>query len=307
MKKTFSISEAISFGWNTFKSNWKFWVVAFMLAMLSRSLSYQRTYTTTNGYKDENNVTPTIDHNNNGSELKSNTTRMLNLGKFEPSVLGVSSASENENSFWAKYFWLLIPFIVIAIVVSVPALILMVLVPVIFRMGYINLTLDAARKKDLYYKTLLNQVSFNKALRLVAAQVLAFLIILIGLIFFIVPGIIFALKYFFVSTILVDQDLKIGESLRKSSQLTKGVRFELLLLSFVFLLVSILGLLALGVGFLPALIVIYLADAYVYNQLLEQSGMQVDHKSTEIPLPPVTSGSLLAENLSVQDSLTVTE
>src|SRR3990167_4527856 len=35
MNKTFSISEAISFGWNTFKSNWKFWVLAWGLAFMS--------------------------------------------------------------------------------------------------------------------------------------------------------------------------------------------------------------------------------------------------------------------------------
>ncbi len=309
MKKTFSISEAISFGWNTFKSNWKFWIVASVLVMAANSanFSYENTYRGNLIPKNTSNTNSNLNYKNPSSDQKVGSLTFLNMQNSKPNVLGKSTVVGEGPSTLPKSFLSILPIIVIALIVLLPFMILMSLARVIFRMGFINLTLDAVRNKDLYYKTLLNQVSFKKALRLIGAEFLVGLLVIIGSIFFIIPGIMLSLKYFFVGEIMVDQDTKIGESLKRSSDLTKGVRFKLLLLIFTFLLVGFLGLLALGVGIFPAAIVINLAKVYVYNKLLEQSGMQVNQKSTEVPLPPITSGSLLAENLPVQDSLTVTE
>lgn len=303
MKKTFSISEAISFGWNTFKSNWKFWVIAFLIAGVATGSS---------GLSGVGNL--------NRSGSKKNSSFNKNLNQNLPSqqnpvdfneVLGVSTASGrlivSDKKPSANLMFVLITFAIIAVVGFLAFGFIGILVSTALRMGYIDLTLDAARNKQVYYKTILNQMSLKKAYRFLIANFLVSLNVVIGLILFIIPGILYALKYYYVSYLVVDKDMKPREAMKESSKLTKGVRFKLLSLSFVFGLISILGILVFGVGVIPASIVISIANAYVFNKLLEQSGMQADLKSTEIPLPTVNSGNLLADNLSIQDSLTVTE
>jgi hypothetical protein len=346
-KKTFSISEAISFGWNTFKSNWKFWIVATLIVGMS---------TGSPGLSSVGNL------NKSSSTQTSSVTKTLNQDLPYPpypvdfdKVLGVSHPIEldppsikQESPISNSPVLTLIPYIIVAFILFLAVGVVGVLISIVFRMGYINLTLDAVRNKDIYYKTILNQVSLKKAWRFLIAGLRVLLImlpfILLSLVplyiilsvyfiemlmsyggwsfsdlspswpiyiswflLFFIPGIILALKYSMVPFVLVDLDKTPSEAMKISSKLTKNVRFKVLKFWFVSCLVMMLGLLAFGVGVIPASIVISLAYAYVYNKLLEQSAGQADQKSTDIPLPPVNSGSLLAENLSIQDSLTVTK
>ena len=68
--------------------------------------------------------------------------------------------------------------------------------------------------------------TFSKGLhyfwRMLGLEVLIGLIVVGGLILLIVPGIIFLRRYFLAPYFMVDQDLGIRESLRKSSTATKG-------------------------------------------------------------------------------------
>lgn len=330
MKKTFSISEAISFGWNTFKSNWKFWIVVSLIVGMatgSSSLSgvgsissslfktstpsvpYESDFDDSTDINTRLNRTPGIDYD--GSMLKGSER-----------VLGISdSAVEDysDRSPLSKIIWLLIPFGIVTFVGFLAFALTGVLVSFVFRMGYINLTLDAVRNKDVYYKTILNQVSLKKAYRFLIANFLVTLNVTIGLILFIIPGILYALKYYYVSYLIVDRDMKPREAMKESSKLTKGVRFKILLLSIVFGLVAVLGFLAFGVGIIPASVVISIANSYIFNKLLEQSEPANVPESpvlsptpaVEVPLPSsnevpsVNSGNLLAENQTLDDSLSI--
>lgn len=94
---------------------------------------------------------------------------------------------------------------------------------------------------DLLYKPL---DDFSYALRIIGAALLIGLIVALGTILFIVPGIILALMYSQTIRILAD-DKKIGiaEAMTKSKELMNGHKWELLVfhLSFIghFLLVAI--------------------------------------------------------------------
>lgn len=348
MKKTFSISEAISFGWNTFKSNWKFWIVVSLIVGMSAGspgFSYTRNI---NKSKSTNTTTASkITYQN-----LPNTLLPVDFNK----VLGVSTVNEklpiSDKELSPIIIFLLIPFVIVTAVGFLAVGVVGFLISIVFRMGYINLTLDAVRNKDVYYKTILNQVSLKKAQRFLIAGlkvlliILPFILLSVGPLFialslqafplgsvtpggwvlaifafllFSIPGIILALKYSMVPFVLVDLDKTPSEAMKMSRKLTKNVKFKLLGFWFVCGLVMMLGLLVFGVGVIPASIVVSLAHAYVYNKLLEQSEPAVIPESpvlsptpaVEVPLPSsnevpsVNSGNLLAENQTLDDSLSI--
>lgn len=276
MKKTFSITEALSFGWLTLKSNWKFWVIALLLSFgikASSGFSYENVFSNNSKQLQTTvNSSTTIPGNStNGLDYTDQYyENLLNFNNLGSNVLGVSTQDQSNLNRLTRPLLVAAIVGVVVFIATLPLTFLIGLVSVILKMGYINLTLDAARGEQVYYKTLLNQVSLKKAIRLLTAQFLTGLLSVVGLVLFIVPGVIFMLKYSLVSYVIVDQDAKIGEALKKSSELTKGVRTKLLGLFLVYLLLLAVGFLALGYGVIAAMIVISLSSAYVYNELLKQ-------------------------------------
>jgi uncharacterized membrane protein len=88
-----------------------------------------------------------------------------------------------------------------------------------------------------------------------------------GLIFFIIPGIYFATKYWFAPYIYVDKRIGVIESFKESAKLTKGIKWQLFLLLILQMLICIGGALALLVGLVIAIPINYLSDVYVYRKL----------------------------------------
>jgi len=315
MKKTFSISEAISFGWRTFKSNWKFWIVASLITGMATGSS----------------SLPGVGNLNRSSSTQTSSITKT-VGRDLPypkepiiydKVLGASTAVQklpmSDKGQSSNSMFILIPFVIITVVGFVAVGVIGILVSTALRMGYVNLTLDSARNKQVYYKTILNQMSLKKAWRFLIANFLVTLNIIVGLILFIIPGILYALKYYFVSYLIVDKDMKPREAMKESGRLTKGVRFKLVSLTVVYFLIAILGFLVFGVGVIPASIVISIANAYIFNKLLEQSEPAVvppspiipDVPAIETPLlpsievPSINSGNLLAENQTLNESSSI--
>ncbi|MBP7786032.1 hypothetical protein KA062_02130 [Patescibacteria group bacterium] len=315
MKKTFSISEAISFGWRTFKSNWKFWIVASLITGMATGSS----------------SLPGVGNLNRSSSTQTSSITKT-VGRDLPypkepiiydKVLGASTAVQklpmSDKGQSSNSMFILIPFVIITVVGFVAVGVIGILVSTALRMGYVNLTLDSVRNKQVYYKTILNQMSLKKAWRFLIANFLVTLNIIVGLILFIIPGILYALKYYFVSYLIVDKDMKPREAMKESGRLTKGVRFKLVSLTVVYFLIAILGFLVFGVGVIPASIVISIANAYIFNKLLEQSEPAVvppspiipDVPAIETPLPPsievpsINSGNLLAENQTLNESSSI--
>lgn len=89
----------------------------------------------------------------------------------------------------------------------------------------------------------------------------------IGLVFFIIPGVIIALIWFFYGYNIVDKGDSMGEAFARSNQLTKGRKLELFAFGLVLILLNILGLLLLIVGVLITAAISLIAVAYVYRRL----------------------------------------
>jgi uncharacterized membrane protein len=87
----------------------------------------------------------------------------------------------------------------------------------------------------------------------------------------VITTIYLALKLMFAQYALVDKNCGIIESLKLSSQMTKGVKWQLIVLGLALLGITILGVLALVVGLFIAIPITMIATAAVYLQLAGQT------------------------------------
>lgn len=93
------------------------------------------------------------------------------------------------------------------------------------------------------------------------------ILVSLGTCFFIIPGIIFALKFGLWEQVLVDQNTGILESFKISNTITQGSRWHIFGLIFIFILFNLLSMLFLGLGFLITYPACILAQTYVYRKL----------------------------------------
>lgn len=141
----------------------------------------------------------------------------------------------------------------------------------IIAMGIINISLKfvegkTPKLKDIYYtKNLFN---------FILASVIRAIIIFAGLILFIIPGIIFSIKLQYSQYLIVDKNLDAIDSIKKSWEMTKGVKWNLFLLGLILGLINILGILALLVGILITVPLTLVANAYVYRKLYSQINLK---------------------------------
>ncbi len=107
------------------------------------------------------------------------------------------------------------------------------------------------------------------------ASTLFFLVVALGYILLIIPGVYFSIKYSYYSYLIVDKNAGVLESISKSGEITKGVIWQLILFGLVGVLILIVGFLALGIGLFVAIPTVGLASAYVYRILSAQASSQV--------------------------------
>jgi hypothetical protein len=100
-----------------------------------------------------------------------------------------------------------------------------------------------------------------------AVKILTGIIVVIGLVLLIVPGIIAALALIFATYLVIDKNLGPIEAIKESVRITKGHRWQLFLLALALIGINILGALALMVGLLVTIPVSLLAVAHAYRKL----------------------------------------
>jgi uncharacterized membrane protein len=120
--------------------------------------------------------------------------------------------------------------------------------------------------KDLYYITKL----FNFML----ATLIKGFIVIVGLLLFIIPGIIFSIKLQYTEYFIVDKKMDAIDAIKASWEITKGVKGNLFLLGLLLGLINILGFLCLIVGLVITVPLSMVANAYVYRKLISQSSLK---------------------------------
>lgn len=157
-------------------------------------------------------------------------------------------------------------------------------------MGSIRIALTVVDGNTPAYRQLLSE--HRKLFRYIAVNFLVGIIVFVGLLLFIIPGVIWALKYQFATYLIIDRNQSVFQAIHNSGNLTKGHKWQLFLLAIIYFLINILGVLALGIGLVVAMPVVFISITHIYRQLLEQA---TKHKSPSAPdpnLPPNVSPGL---------------
>jgi hypothetical protein len=124
----------------------------------------------------------------------------------------------------------------------------------------------------------------KKLLPAIGASILYALMVGIGLLLLIVPGIYLAMRYGQYMTAIVDRNLGVMESFEYSSSITTNNRMNLFLLALLGILIMIAGCLALCVGIFFAIPVIWLGWIVAYRWMQYGHRAALDHHGTTTPM-----------------------
>lgn len=153
--------------------------------------------------------------------------------------------------------------------VAIPLRIVLQLWQWFLLLGFLRIALKLCDGQDAAFADLFSGGHFF--LPYVVGTILYGLIGLGGMILLIVPGIIWLIQFSFYSYLIVDKGLKAVDSLKASSAVTKGARWQLFVFGLLIGLINIAGALCLLVGLLVTIPLTLLAMAHAYRQLLAQS------------------------------------
>lgn len=103
--------------------------------------------------------------------------------------------------------------------------------------------------------------------KFLVAQFLVGIIVFLGFILLIVPGVIAVLMLIFALYIVIDKELGPIKAMKKSAQITRGSRWELLLLVLLAIVINIVGVLAIFVGLFVSIPITTLAIVHAYRTL----------------------------------------
>lgn len=136
----------------------------------------------------------------------------------------------------------------------------LVLIPVGAGYAWVNLKAvrgEPFRIQDMFF-------AYQRITDILLAYLLVGLIVGIGFVLLIVPGVIFACRLVFVPYLIMDEKLEALEAIRKSWHMTKGKAGTIFLMAIVSLFIIIGGVICLLVGVIPAAMWISLAFASIY-------------------------------------------
>lgn len=101
-------------------------------------------------------------------------------------------------------------------------------------------------------------------------KILYGLIVLVGLLLLIVPGVIWAYMFLYVGFLTIDKGLSPIAALQESRVITHGYKMDLFLFSLAVAGLNIVGVICLFVGLFVTVPVTLMASAYVYRKLCPQ-------------------------------------
>jgi uncharacterized membrane protein len=103
----------------------------------------------------------------------------------------------------------------------------------------------------------------------ILASILFYVGFVVGLILLVVPGIIFAVVYGFYGFVIAERGdgVTVTEALKRSADITRGHRWQLVGLAIIVFLINVVGFLACGIGLIFTSGISILAWAYAYRTL----------------------------------------
>jgi uncharacterized membrane protein len=135
-------------------------------------------------------------------------------------------------------------------------------------LGIVRISLDYYDERESSVTTLFS--CWPLLGRDIAASILYWLMCAIGLLFFVVPGIYFAITYGFYHYAIVDKNAGVFEAFRISKEITYGSKMDLLALVFLLWMIRWISLTIFGLTLFIIVPAVGLTYAYVYRKLAEK-------------------------------------
>lgn len=138
------------------------------------------------------------------------------------------------------------------------------IVSMILSLGLIRVALKVTRGEEVDVADLFKSDQLGPY---IGASILFGLMVGIGFIFCIVPGVILAVIFGFYGYVILEQGVGVGEGFSRAAEITKGQRGTVFLLVLAVVGINILGAIACGVGMLVSYPVTVVAGGYAYRVL----------------------------------------
>ena len=113
------------------------------------------------------------------------------------------------------------------------------------------------------------QIDIMHFINYLAALILCSVSILLGFLFFIIPGIYLMTRLIFVQYFVIDKKIIFDAAIKRSWEITKGNELNLLAFLFAMVIVFVLGFLALVIGVVVAIPITQLSTAKLYLTFLK--------------------------------------
>lgn len=140
---------------------------------------------------------------------------------------------------------------------------------IVISMGLVKIALRFCDNEKGRFADLFSQ--YRLFFKYLFASILYGLIVFGGTLLLIIPGIIWGIKFWFCAYFVIDKRLGPIEALKRSSAITRGVKWNLFVFSLMLIGINLLGALALLIGLFATIPTTMVAAAFVYRRLLAQT------------------------------------
>jgi uncharacterized membrane protein len=180
----------------------------------------------------------------------------------------ISAYGHAWKHLWKSFWWLVLMAVIIYAISTVLGFLpiiggiisLFVTGPLGYGVSYAYLR--AARGEQVDINNMF--VVFQNYLNVFLAGLLTGLIIGVGFIFLIVPGIYLACKLAFVPYIVVEKKLSATDAISMSWRMTNGYGWQIFLIGLLAIPVFVAGLICLGIGVVISFMLVFMALASLY-------------------------------------------
>lgn len=135
----------------------------------------------------------------------------------------------------------------------------------IFFLGYLKNIFQALDGEEPQFSAYGQQA--RKIVTYLLTSLLLSIIVMIGTVFLIIPGIYLALRLQYCLPCIVEENTGVIDSLKKSWNITQGHVLKLLLLALTMIGISLIGLILFGIGIFVAVPLIYTMYCYSFRKL----------------------------------------
>lgn len=149
------------------------------------------------------------------------------------------------------------------------------LLSVFLQVGLVKALLDLSAHKEVHVSQLFASSNYVYFWKYILGGIAYGLMVAVGLILLIIPGVMIAITYSQWQYLLIDKNLGIKEAFKKSAEMTRGKRLDIFYIGLLLIGIFILSIIPLGLGLLLSIPLSMVVPVYIYRTL-DTGGVSVE-------------------------------